>query len=65
MAALTGGGGPGPISAGSIAVLPRFATGAGYRTLLYLLPAAQGSLEARGRIRFYDSSGLPLPLLFR
>lgn len=66
MASLTGGPGREPLSAGSLAVMPRFATGAGYRTLIYLLPEKIGSTESQGQIRFFsDTSGTSQALLFR
>jgi hypothetical protein len=59
IASITGEPGAGALSAGSIAVMPRFATGGGYRTIIYLLP------EGTGQIRFHDSSGAAQPVAFR
>jgi len=65
LAAVTGEAALAPISPGSVAVVPRFATGAGYRTILYLLPDKAGTAGSQGRIRFYDTTGAPQALLFR
>jgi hypothetical protein len=65
IAALTGEAVHSPLAAGGIAVVPRFATGAGYRTLLYLLPDETGGSPSQGKIRFLDSSGTPQRLFFR
>ncbi len=45
------------------AIIPRFATGAGYRTMLYLFPA--GNTAAQGTIRVWDEKGDPLSLDWR
>lgn len=65
IAALTGEAVHSPLATGAIAVMPRFATGAGYRTLLYLLPDETGGSPSQGKIRFFDSSGAPQRLFFR
>ncbi len=65
IASVTGEPGTNALAAGSTAVMPRFATGGGYRTLLYLLPDTLGGAQGLGQIRFYDNTGAPQPLLFR
>ncbi len=53
------------VASGETAVLPRYATGGGYRTSLFLLPEGFSSGPSQGQIRFYDMAGIPYFLLFR
>ncbi len=66
IASVTDEPGTDPLANGNIAVMPRFATGGGYRTILYLLPDKLGGDQTRGRIRFNnDNAGTPQALSFR
>jgi hypothetical protein len=65
MASLTGEPGSQPLSPGGSAICPRYATGAGYRTVVFMSPETPNALEGNGQIRFLDTAGLPQQLLFR
>jgi hypothetical protein len=65
MAALTGEPGREPLRAGASATAPRFATGGGYRTVLFLAPVSGEAAPPKGVIRFFDSNGSLLRLYFR
>ncbi len=65
MASLTGEPGTQPLEAGGTAICPRYATGDGYRTLIFMEPEIGTAVQVPGRIRFLDSGGVPQPLLFR
>ncbi len=65
IASITGDPGIDALAAGSTAILPRFATGGGYRTLLYLLPDAIGIQPGQGQIRFHENTGALQPVPFR
>ncbi len=54
-----------PLGAGGSAICPRYATGDGYRTLIFIGLESGTPIEIPGRIRFLDSGGVPQPLLFR
>lgn len=47
----------------SVLIIPRFVTGSGYRTLLYLTLSSGGATQ--GEIRFFDTSGRPLSINYR
>jgi hypothetical protein len=63
LASLTAEPATGSLEDGETAVLPRIATGSGYRTTFYLL--SWGTDAPSGRIRFFDTAGAALPLLLR
>ncbi len=65
MASITGEPGVGWLEAGDTAILPRFVTGGGYRTCLYLSPESVGTTSSSGRVRFTSTAGTSLPLFFR
>jgi len=65
MASLTGEPGIQPLAPGGVAVCPRYATGGGYRTVVFLSPEARDALAGYGKIRFLDTAGSPQALLFR
>jgi hypothetical protein len=65
MASLTGEPGAQPLAPGSEAICPRYATGAGYRTVVFMSPETADAPEGFGQIRFLNAAGSPQPLLFR
>ena len=65
MASLTGEPGIQPLAPGREAICPRYATGSGYRTIVFVSPETPDAPEGFGQIRFLDSSGSPQSLLFR
>ena len=65
MASLTGEAGIQPLGPGSEAICPRYATGAGYRTVVFVSPETPDAAAGSGQMRFLDATGSPQPLLFR
>jgi hypothetical protein len=65
MASLTGEPGIQPLAPGSTAICPRYATGAGYRTVVFMSPDTKDALPGSGQIWFLDKTGSPQALLFR
>jgi len=65
MASLTGEPGIQPLAPGSAAICPRYATGGGYRTVVFMSAEAADALPGSGQIRFLDTEGSPQLLLFR
>jgi hypothetical protein len=65
MASLTGEPGIQPLVPGGEAICPRYATGSGYRTVVFMSPDASDALAGSGQVRFLDTAGLPQPLVFR
>lgn len=65
IASVTGEPGADALTAGHAAIMPRFAAGGGYRTILYLLPDAIGSQQTQGQIRFHNNTGVLQSVPFR
>ncbi len=65
MASITGEPGRAPVAPGATAVLPRFVTGGGYRTVLYLLPESMDIRSSEGLIRFISTTGAQYSMFFR
>jgi hypothetical protein len=65
IASMTGEPAADALAAGGTAVIPRFASGGGYRTIIYLMPDQLGGSPIQGQIRLHDNSGAPQPVPFR
>ncbi len=65
MVSLTGEPGIPPLAPGGEAICPRYATGGGYRTVVFMSPQTLSAPAGSGLIRFLDATGSAQPLLFR